>query len=229
MIPDSRKLPALAGFIFVSLFCIIIGGFSLTLLKTSGLIEKNFSEKKETDGSISDITEYNLRNATLEDPFISIVQRLDGSFSYVVIRDAFLDQDRFIGDVQLSYPNGESGIVNYDKDGVMEIFLTKKNEREETTIFNRLITGLVLSDGSILPVKFIDANIVNGKIVGKFKYLILSEKKQVIGEYSTHGELVDVAVGPSLATSDTASFLVAQEMLRLVYSLDGKKEARVLG
>ena len=232
MSSETKKIPVAAGIIFVILISGILAVFIYTVFREAGFLKKITSNKNKTASFKDQILEFSeelLRNSNFIEPLIAVVHRNDESFSYVEVDDAVVDGDQFVGDTTVTYPNGEKGMIAEGYDGEMDLFFSKKGEKENVTMINRLVGGVELPDGSILPVKFIDANVIDGKLVGKFRLLVLSEKKQVVGEFSARGELFSVEIGPSLETVDPASLLVIQEMLRLVYSSKGKQEARVLG
>ena len=182
-----EKTPVIAGLFFVFLFSIIIGVFSFTLIGQKNLLKNFFKNKIEApsyETQILDITEEVIKDSSFIEPLTSIVKRDDESFSFALVESGILDGDRFVGEIDLTYPNNEDGTISEDREEIMELFLTKKGDSEKVSIIDRLIGGLKMPNGSIVPIKFTDANIVDGKLVGKFRFLILSGSKQVVGEFS---------------------------------------------
>src|SRR3989344_2301761 len=231
MRPDPVKSFGIASFILWILCVIIIGNFFLTLAKQSGVLKSllsfnNFGVNKVT--IIEKLDEKVLRGSDFNGPFFTMVERADNSFSYALLRNVAVENDRYLGEAKVIFPNGDIAIMTENENANMEIFFTKKGNREKVSIVNRFLGGIRLDDGSYLPVKFVDGTVEDGKLVGDFRFLIFTERKQAIGEISSRGDLLKINLSDSLSTIDATSLLVIQEMLRLVYELKGENDVNVL-
>src|SRR3989344_5261607 len=219
--------------LFVVLALVIAGGISFSLIQG---VRQTFSDAKtaevaEARGEVVEVTKIDksiLEKSSYIGPFLVSVLRGDGSFSYAVVVQADLTDDQFAGEVQIQYPNGDFGSIE-EKNGTVDLFFTKKGARESVAIVDRLITGIRLPDDSILPVKFRDASIREGKLVGDFQFLAFADKKLVNGRFTSRGDLTSLVVLPSLTSADTTSLLVMRELLKMVYASDGNGEENVLG
>jgi len=195
-------------------------GYAMFNMSRQSIDTLDTTVKAESDvGTFVEVTKIDkniLENSSYIGPFILSVLRSDGSFSYAVVTQADLVDDAFVGTVQVQYPNGDFGSVA-DIKGEVGLFFTKKGNEEKVAIVDRIITGVRLPDDSILPVKFRDASIRNGKLVGDFQFYAFADKKQVNGRFTPRGELTSLVVQPSLVSADSTSLLVMRELLKLFY------------
>jgi hypothetical protein len=125
--------------------------------------------------------------------FISVMRK-DQSFSYAVVERGDLVGDTFVGPISVRFPNGELGDIQ-DSRGTIDLFITKKGTTESVSIIDRLIGGIVLPDSAILPVKFKQASVREGRLVGDFQLFVFADKKKISGK--CHEAITAVDVKPS--------------------------------
>ena len=227
-----NKSSGTASFILCILCGLIVGNFLLTFANQSGIFRTILSFKNESVNKVTIIEKLDtevLKSADFGGPFFTMVEREDDSFSYAILNEAIVENGRYVGEAKVIFPNGETAILSEKENEMMEIFFTKKGSRETVSIVDRFLGGIRLEDGSILPVKFLNGAIEDGKLIGNFRFLIFTEKKQVAGEISSRNEVLKISLTNSLSTIDATSLLIMQEMLRLVYESGGEKDVNVLG
>ena len=134
-------------------------------------------------------------------PFLVVVTRTDGSYSYAVVDQGGLVTGDFDGDVTVHYSNGDYGIIKQQADTSV-LFMTKKGTEETVFITYPLIAAIRLPDGTMLPVEFTDATIRDGALVGAFRLLEFADQKQVTGYVAPRGELSDLTATPTLTSPD---------------------------
>ena len=152
----------------------------------------SLAKKSNAEEFIVEITSDVLKKSSFSGPFFSIVEREDGSFSYLVVSEGSVKNDHLIDGVEVEFPNGEYGIISENENGTIDIFFTRNGPMEKAILVDSLITGIKLPDGSILPVKFSDGRISNGRLVGEFKFFAITNKKQVIGEISYREKILSL-------------------------------------
>ncbi|KKT73592.1 MAG: hypothetical protein UW68_C0006G0034, partial [Candidatus Collierbacteria bacterium GW2011_GWB1_44_6] len=178
-------------------------------------------------GEVTEITPGVLRDSNFDKPFLMAVLRDDGSFSFAKIESGAVSSERFVNEVELQYQNGDSGLV-VEKNGRVDVFVTRKGAREVATLVVRGVTGVTLPDNTILPVRLITGKIVRGKLVGDFELLTLTTNKRILGKFDTRGRLVNVVVENAIKEPDATSSMIAKEILKLQISIEGKSDSRVL-
>ena len=79
-------------------------------------------------GQVIEVTKIDktiLQQSVYKGPFLLTILRSDGSFSYAVVVSGDLADDKFSGDVQVRYPNGDFGNIT-DTGSAMDLYFTKK-------------------------------------------------------------------------------------------------------
>src|SRR3989344_7617686 len=232
MRPVSGKNSSRAPLILWVLCGLIIGSFLVTLINQTGVFKRLLSFQSVNANKVTIIDKLDdkiLGSSDFSGPFFTLVEREDGSFSYAIIDKGTIKNDQFIDEVRVTFPNGEIATISENENDSMDIFYTKKGSRESVTIVNKFVGGIRLPDGTLLPVKFINGKTEDGSLKGNFRFLILTEKKQAIGEISSRGTVTKIDLTDSLSSVDSTSLLLMQEMLRLVYELSGQTDVNVLG
>jgi hypothetical protein len=165
--------------------------------------------------------------STYGGPFLVSFVRSDGSLTFAEIREADITDDRFTGDVAVTYTNGEHGILT--ENGGDAILYIRTGKKETGRIADRVISGIRLADGSILPVKFTKATIRDGALVGDFHFVSFVGQVQGTGTIDPLGKLTAMNITPTIAPQDPAAVLAAQELLKLNLSITGEDNNNVLG
>ncbi len=216
---------------------LLIGSVAIAIgssvIQSSRIISKltpKIDLKKESavKQPITELTTDVINKSELLEPFFVTVQTDDGSLSYMTVKQAYLQDSQFVDDVLVTYPNGDTGNIS-GTSGEIDSFMTKDNEKKKAYILDKLIGGIKLPDGLVLSIKFSQAKISEGKLVGDFTILVLTEKKIITGTVSPHGRLSSVKIQPTLIPLDYMSSSVTREMLQMAYYLEHRTEVQVLG
>ena len=178
-------------------------------------------------GGVTDITPEILQESIFERPFLLTVLRNDGSFSFAQIENGVVFGERLVNEVELTYQNGDSGLVA-ENNGNVDIFISKKGAKETVALIVRGVTGITLQDETTLPVKLVAGRVSRGKLVGDFELQTLTTNKRILGKFDTRGKLVNVKVENAIKEPDATSSLIAKEVLKLQISMEGKPDERVL-
>ncbi len=217
---------------FVPVLSLIMVLISLTLI---GSLAVNFGwlktpKKQEVTSTpaVTEIEALTLEKSNFVGPFLMTVLRSDGSFSYARITNARIENDAFVGQIQLNYINGDFGLVR-EENGEVNLFITRNGLQETVSLNNRIILGVTLPDGGILPVKVVDGRVSRGRLVGDFRMLVLNERKEISGSFDSRGQLSSLAVAPTLREVNPAALLIAREILKLDLASQDKSEGQVLG
>lgn len=176
---------------------------------------------------ITDVTSDVLMNSVFEWPFLMAVLRTDGSFSFAEVENGSIFNDKFQNEVELTYQNGDSGLIT-EVDGNVDIFISKKGEKETAKLVERGVTSVTLPDNTYLPVKIVSGKIVRGKLAGDFELQTLTTNKKILGTFDTRGKLSSVSVENILKEPDAMTTLIGKEILKLSVSMEGKSDSRVL-
>jgi len=166
--------------------------------------------------SISNLTSDVLLKSDWTGPMLLLVQRSDGSYSYAFVKDGTLKDSHFVDSVTLEYANGDHGTVSEDGNGNIPLFISKLGQGSSARILEHIIAGVTLQDGSILPVQFTDAQIIDGKIVGNFSAITDAIHMRITGDRSASEQMLSISLQPTLQTSDVATSLIGREMLKMV-------------
>lgn len=207
---------------------LMIGSFAMFFVANSMGKQRAASSTVVSPATVNTITPEVLFSSQFSGPYLLTVLLPDGSFSYATVDRGTLVDDVYKGDVRLRYPNGEWGVVNDDGTGEIP-FYTRLGEKVQALIVDRLVSGVGLPDGVILPVKFIRGSIGGGSITGIFRMVTYAEKREMTGEFSSRGSLVSIRVDPTLYSFDATSVIVIRELLKLVYELALGDKPAVLG
>lgn len=199
------------------------------LIVISGWKPSVLPEAKE---EVAGLEVFNLTADALADskfvmPYMINVLRSNGSYSFARIENGVVRGDRLVGLTELSYQNGDSGLVK-DNGGLVDVFVSKKGAKESANLTERAVTGIILPDGSVYPVKVVNGKIARGVLTGDFEMASLIDKKRILGKFDTRGNLVRIEVGPSLIEPDMAASLVSKELLKLSLEISAGKQGSVL-
>ena len=178
-------------------------------------------------GAVTELSAAILEESSLDQPFLLTVLRSDGSFSYARIENGVISAERLQGETELLYQNGDSGLVR-EKDGKVDVFISKKGVKETATLIVRGVTGITLPDGTALPVKLIAGRVSRGKLVGEFEMQTLTTNKKILGKFDTRGKMIAVKIENALKEPDATASLIAKEILKLHLSMEGTPDSRVL-
>jgi hypothetical protein len=178
--------------------------------------------------SVSEVSPGILKRSNFDFPFLLAVQSVDGTYSYARIENGEVSDNKLLSDVELTYQNGDSGLVT-EENGVVKVFITKTGINETALIIERGVTGITLPDASVLPVKIIFGKIVRGRLMGDFEMLTLTNNVRILGSFDTRGKLTRINTINSLKEPNATTTLISKELLRLAIILDGKTDNRVLG
>jgi len=77
-------------------------------------------------------------------------------------------------------------------------------------------------------VKVINGKIARGVLVGDFEMASLLDNKQILGNFDTRGNLVQVTVNPSVKEPDATATLIAKELLKLSIQMTAGQTGSVL-
>ncbi len=226
----SKGLPAgRQGYISIpaTLIFLMAGSVILTLLRQSGFFKPRVGVP--TAVVVTQVTAPTILLSSFPGPYLLTVSRADGSFSYARIDSGLIVNDRFEGEVEVAYVNGTHGNVT-EVGGAINPFFVRTGSRENATLLDRGISAINLPDGSLLPVKVLDGRISQGRLVGDFRLLILSDRREITGNFDQRGNLSLVSIGPvSLFNVNPASILVSRELLKFYVAEQGGSDSRVLG
>lgn len=209
-------LPVVAGFLYL----LTAGRFDWTTL--SARLGKPAPSER-----ITQLTSGLLAKSKFESPFLTTILRQDGSFSFAIVEGGTLQDGRFDNETVIRYPNGDWGVIT--NNGERATFYTKKGAKETVQVVDKLIGGITLPDETVIPVRFTDATIIDGRLVGNFKVVTLTQEKVVVGKISSRGLLSHLEVSSSLTTFDPTTVSVIREVLKLAYEHEGIKSSNVLG
>ena len=149
-------------------------------------------------------------------PLLMVVERPDGSYAYAHVEDGYLKDGRYVGDVTIAFENGDHGIVTEDKNGVIPIFISKANETSGARFVQHMLLGVKLPDGSILPVQFTDARVMEGKLYGSFAAITDVDRVLISGNRSAIGDMLSFSVVPTLQVPDTLTSMLSRAVLLLL-------------
>ncbi|MFA5770625.1 MAG: hypothetical protein WC894_03990, partial [Patescibacteria group bacterium] len=218
---------------FVVLLLIILGNIFFTGLnfnKTSfkaSILEYFSADKKKSEQPVTALTSQVLKNSSFIDPYLMVVRKSDGSFSYVKVLNGKLEKNKFTEETKVVYLNQDYNFIDVKSEKAVP-FISKSGKKDTVEILQPLIGFLKLPDGASLLVRFIDANVSDGKIFGDFRALVLGEKKEISGSIY-YDKIESARIDPSLITFDAFSYSVASEVMKMAYKLDNKESQNVLG
>ena len=125
---------------------------------------------------INDVTPEVLLNSIFDKPYLMTVLRKNGSFSFAKIENAAVSNEKFLNEVELTYQNGDAGLVT-EVNGTVNVFISKKGSKESAQLVQRGATTVTLPDSTLLPVKLVTGKIVRGKLTGNFELQTLTTNK----------------------------------------------------
>ncbi len=210
-------LTVLLAAVFIGVMA--VSGWSLQILPTP--------KEAVKEVSVNQITADALYQSSYTMPLMVTVLRSDGSYSFAKIENGVVMGSRLFGLTQLSYQNGDSGLVE-EKSGAIDVFVSKNGTKETVKLVERAVTGITLADGQVLPVKVISGKIVRGKLMGDFEMASLTDNSAILGKFDTRGNLVQVEVRPSVKEPDRAASMVGKELLKLAIEMEAGKTGSVL-
>lgn len=186
------------------------------------------SGQKEVAGvQVVQLTADILNNSKFEMPYMINVLRKDGSYSFAKIENASIKNENLQGLAELSYQNGDSGLIK-NLGGSVDIFISRTGKKESAFLVESAVTGVTLPDGGVYPLKVISGKISRGVLIGDFEMASLIDDKRVLGNFDTRGNLVRVEVGPSIKEPDRAAAMVGKELLKLSLAISEGNTGSVL-
>ena len=223
-----------AGFVSVLglLFAFVVIGVVVMVQQSFSQISQGQRVKAQTitlpQARTGAITSKVLGASSWNGPYIVVVGRSDGSYTYAYVVDATLIGSRFIGDVTLRYANGDYGIVKESQNG-FDFFLTKRGLREPVQIIDRLVTGASLENGVILPAQVANGRVISDSLVGEFDAYLYTDKYHVVASRDANGNMSSVSVEPTVISLDVTQGLISRETLKLALRQAGIDNNNVLG
>ena len=214
----------LAGILFLG-----VGSVGFLLTQANRPSNPAVLSAEHTSAAIDAITPSIIARSSFEGPYILTIMRRDGSYAYAYVENGRLVNDHFTSDVAVRFTNGDYAIVRDLQQNHISVFYTKSGKKEDGTIVNKMVTGIILPDKSILSVKMADATIVRGKLYGDFRALVFIDKTALSGTISAHDNISNVRIVPTLMTEDATNAIVVQELLKMVYKNTLSDGGRVLG
>ena len=214
----------LAGILFIG-----VGSVGFLLTQANRPSKAAVLSAEHTSAAIDAITPSIIADSSFDGSYILTIMRRDGSYAYAYIENGRLVNDHFTSDVAVRFTNGDHAIVRDLQQNHISVFYTKSGKKEDGTIVNKMVTGIILPDKSILSAKMVDAMIVRGKLYGDFRALIFINKAAITGTISSHDILSDIRIVPTLMTEDVTNAIVVQELLKMVYKNTLSDGGRVLG
>jgi len=214
---------------FVVLLIIIIGNVFFVGLNVnkSSIVDYLGANKEKSTKPITVLTSKVLKDSSFIGTYLMVVKKNDGAFSYASVLSGRLEKNKFIEETKVIYLNRDYNFIDVSNEKVIP-FISKTGKKDMVEIFQPLIGFLQLPDGASLLVRFIDANISNGKIVGDFRVLVLGEKKEINGSIY-YDKIESAKIDPSLITFDAFSYSIASEVMKMAYKSANKESQNVLG
>ncbi|HLD24831.1 MAG TPA: hypothetical protein VJB96_02830, partial [Patescibacteria group bacterium] len=225
-----RTISASGGFVILAPLLLAVCVVGLTLIVSRSvpqLLAPDDKGQPQISLPVLQLTEKVLSVSDWTGPYIVLVQRVDGSFTYAYIDDATIADGAYAGDVTIRYANGEQGIVR-SEDGVFRFFLTKRGSPEVVRILEPLITGIKLPDGKILLIQLREGRIIDEHLIGQFAALSAQEKIQISGNRSARGTMLSLSLEPTLKTIDPSMAIIQREVLKMALAASGEPDS-VLG
>ncbi len=222
--PSANSSFRLSAAIGILLLLVLVGG----ALNISGWLIPRIRPQVRQAGVIQSIDRKALEKSQFAGPFLLLVQKGSGTFYYAQVENAVVENDTFVGNAELSFGDGEHGIVS-DGATTIDSFHSKREEVGPVAVFARTVSRVVLPDGSVLPVKVLRGRISRGRLVGDFTLFSLKDKKEITGTFDARGELSGLQLQDSLKVVDPAEELIFRETLQLFAEETGEPERSILG
>jgi len=216
--------------VLLLLFGIIVASVGY-LAATGGLTAVDKRWQKQQESPKQEVARVFSRSGLLagaySGPFVTVVQLDAGTFAYATVRHGVVVNGAFVGDVTMQYINSELGVVPEDR-GYFDTFLTKSGGRKRVRIAERLITGVTLPDGTIVPVRLVYGTIADGQLVGEFRLRLYQEKLELTGNRDARGNAFDISVNEVPFAENGTMAVISREILKLALTSQGLDQ-NVLG
>ncbi|KKP37571.1 MAG: BclA protein, partial [Candidatus Roizmanbacteria bacterium GW2011_GWA2_32_13] len=215
----------------ILILLIILGNIFFVVSKNfnPNFYNEYFNIRKQNNGkAVTVLTPEILEKSSFAEPYLMVVRKDNNSFSYANILNAQLTKNSYNDEVKVNYLNGDFAYLNPKNEKTIQ-FISKTGKKENVEIFQPLIGLLQLPDRTKILVKFIDAKIVDGKIIGKFRAFVLGEKKEINGSILYANRIESADISSSLLTVDSFSYSISSEIMKLAFSIENKVDQDVLG
>ncbi len=235
----ERIFPFLGQAGFISVFLVLLGVVAVSIAFKAATI--NFSELlalpapaeeapvRPATSPVYEVDVKTLREGNYTRPYIVVVARLDGSYTYALVNQATVEDGAFVGGVQVTFLNGDYGLLT-EKEGIFTDFVTKRGEKELVQIIKHLVMGIRLKDGRIVPAEFTQGTVVTSDLVGDFHLKAPLIQKEVFGQRTARGTFLSFDAEVLDVKTDAKTDAIIREILKLTYALASPSALRnVLG